>query len=296
LKRNEVNRFFSIRLKVNMHRLPPSSLPSSQSVYCTRCIRRLLLTVPPRRQSAFLTSSRSQPSNDVYTKRNLSQLAGPADVYSSQGWNALMHSQPPTGTITPSFPGISHDVLDKLFEHSPLWRTREEQIIYSPMLNSSDPEGIQKYLRQGSAIPKSTVDLLTILDALIAQDDLVRAATIVVSLRRQIDPTTPLSTLVYNKYLEGVVSSSIQNSGGVGKAIEWYKEMEANGVKADRTTFALLAKAAFSLASVCDGNRAARKFFGLWRSQGGEVGDLLCDLMFPQEEILRSLKVLYLEI
>jgi hypothetical protein len=201
-----------------------------------------------------------------------------------------MHSQPPAGTIAPSFPGITHDVLDKLFEKSPLWQTRDDQRMISPMINSADPEGIQKYLLQGSAVPKNTVELLTVLDALIAQDDLARAATVVASLRRQIDPSTPLSTLVYNKYLEGVVSSTIQNSGGVGKAFEWYREMEKNGVKTDRTTFALLSKAAFSLTSVGDGNRASRKIFGLWRTQGGELGDLLCDLMFPQEEILRSLK------
>jgi hypothetical protein len=193
--------------------------------------------------------------------------------------------------MTPSFPGITHDVLDKMFERSPLWQTREERRIISPTINSADPEGIQKYLLSGSPIPKNTVELLTVLDALIARDDLSRAATVVSSLKKHLDPSTPLSTLVYNKYMEGVVSSSIQKSGGVGKAMEWYQEMEKNGVKADRTTFALLSKAAFSLASVTDGNRAARRVFGLWRHQGGQVGDLLCDLMFPQEEILRSLKV-----
>ena len=277
-----------------MRRLPPSpSLPSPQGVHCSRCIRKHQVT-PFRRQSAFLATNRSQPqATDVYTKRNLSQLAGPIDLYSASHWNTLMHSQPPTGSITPAFPGITHDVLDKMFERSPLWQTREEQQrLITPTINSADPDGIQKYLLQGSPIPKNTVELLTVLDALIAQDDLSRAATVVASLRRHLDPSTPLSTLVYNKYLEGVViSSTIQNNAGVGKAIEWYQEMERNGVKADRTTFALLSKAAFSLASVSDGNRAARKFFGLWRSQGGEVGDLLCDLMFPQEEILRSLKV-----
>jgi hypothetical protein len=202
-----------------------------------------------------------------------------------------MHSQPPSGTSTPSFPGITHDVLDKMFERSPLWQTREELRIISPTINSADPEGIQKYLLSGSPIPKNTVELLTVLDALIARDDLSRAATVVSSLKRHLDPSMPLSTLVYNKYMEGVVSSSIQKSGGVGKALEWHKEMEMNGVKADRTTFALLSKAAFSLASVTDGNRAARRVFGLWRDQGGQIDDLLCDLMFPQEEILRSLKV-----
>ena len=75
------------------------------------------------------------------------------------------------------------------------------------------------------------------------------------------------------------------------ESVEIYVYIDLEALKADRTTFALLSKAAFSLASVADGNRVARKFFGLWRSQGGEVGDLLCDLMFPQEEILRSLKV-----
>ena len=276
-----------------MRRLSLSSpLHSQQGVHCSRCIRKRQLT-PFRRLSAFLASNRSQPPpTDVYTKRNLSQLAGSVDLYSGSQWNTLMHSQPPTGSITPAFPGITHDVLDKMFERSPLWQTREEQQrLITPTINSDDPDGIQKYLLQGSPIPKNTVELLTVLDALIAQDDLSRAATVVASLRRHLDPSTPLSTLVYNKYLEGVISSTMQNSAGVGKAIEWYQEMEQNGVKADRTTFALLLKAAFSLASVGDGNRAARKFFGLWRSQGGEVGDLLCDLMFPQEEILRSLKV-----
>ena len=180
-----------------------------------------------------------------------------------------------------------------MFERSPLWQNREERRIISPTINSGDPEGIQKYLLTGSPVPKNTVELLTVLDALISKDDLARAAVVVASLRKQLEPTAPLSTLVYNKYMEGVVSSSIHNSGGIGRALEWYQEMENNGVKADRTTFALLSKAAYSLGSVADGNRAARKVFKLWRHQGGEVGDLLCDLMFPQEEILRSLKVMF---
>ena len=191
----------------------------------------------------------------------------------------------------PSFPGITHDVLDKMFERSPLWQSMGERPLITPTINSADPDGVQKYLLQDSPVPKNTVELLTILDALIAKDDLSRAATVVGSLKRQLDPSTPLSTLVYNKYLEGVVSSSIQKNAGIGKAMEWFQEFGNNGVNADRTTFALLSKASFSLASVQDGNRAARKVFGLWRSQGGEVGDLLCDLMFPQEEISRSLKV-----
>jgi hypothetical protein len=204
-----------------------------------------------------------------------------------------MHTQPPTGTGTPSFPGISPDVLDKMFESSPLWQNAAERKLISPTINTQDPEGIQKYLLQGSPIPKNTVELLTVLDALIAKDDMGRAATVVASLKRHLDPGAPLSTLVYNKYLEGVISSSIQKNGGVGRAMEWYQEMCDNGVKADRTTFALLSKAAFSLTSLADANRAARKVFGMWTSQGGEVGDLLCDLMFPQEEIVRSLKVFY---
>jgi hypothetical protein len=203
-----------------------------------------------------------------------------------------MHSQPPTGTITPAFPGIAHDVLDKMFERSPLWQSHQEQQRFiTPSIDSADPDGIHKYLLQGSPIPKNTVELLTVLDALIAQDDLGRASTVVSSLKRQLDPSTPLSTLMYNKYLEGVIVSSIQKSAGIGAAFDLYNEMEKSGVEADRTTFALLLKGAFSLASVGDGNRVARKFFGLWRGQGGEIGDLLCDLMFPQEEILRSLKV-----
>src|SRR5579859_2830699 len=201
-----------------------------------------------------------------------------------------MHSNPPVGNLDTSFSGITHDVLDKMFERSPLWQSRDERRLITPTI-TTDAEGIQKYLLQGSPVPKNTVELLTVLDALIARDDLSRAAMIVASLKRQLEPSTPLSTLVYNKYLEGVVMSSIEKSGGVGNAMEWYQEMTNNGVKPDRTTFALLAKAAYSLASVQDGNRAARRVFGLWRNEGGEIGDLLCDLMFPQEEILRSLKV-----
>jgi hypothetical protein len=219
-------------------------------------------------------------------------LAGPVDFYAGPNFNALMHSQPPTGTFTPAFPGITSDVLDKMFERSPLWQKKEDQQLVSPVLNTGDPEGIQKYLLQGSPIPKNTVDLLTVLDALIAQDNLARAAMVVASLKRQLEPGTPLSTLVYNKYLEGVISSSIQKNAGIGRAMDWFQEMENNGVNGDRTTFALLSKAAFALTSVSDGNRAARKVFGLWRSQGGDIGDLLCDLMFPPEELLRSLKVL----
>lgn len=202
-----------------------------------------------------------------------------------------MHGNLQPGVLTPTFPGISHDVLDKMFERSPLWQRHDEGQLISPTINVADPGGIHKYLLRGSPIPKNTVDLLTVLDALIAHDDLARAATVIASLRRQLDPCTPLSTLVYNKYLEGLISSSIQNNGGVGKAMEWYQEMDTDGVKPDRTTFALLSKAAFSLASFTDGNRAARKIFGIWKQNGGQVGDLLCDLMFPQEEILRSLKV-----
>src|SRR5579859_7234674 len=201
-----------------------------------------------------------------------------------------MHSNPPVGNLDTSFSGITHDVLDKMFERSPLWQSRDERRLITPTI-TTDAEGIQKYLLQGSPVPKNTVELLTVLDALIAQDDLGRAAMVVASLKRQLDPSTPLSTLVYNKYLEGVISSSIQNSAGLGKAMDWFHDMTNDGVKADRTTFALLSKAAFSLGSAQDGNRAARKVFGLWRNQGGELGDLLCDLMFPQEEILRSLKV-----
>jgi len=182
-----------------------------------------------------------------------------------------------------------------MFERSPLWQKKEDQQLVSPVLNTGDPEGIQKYLLQGSPIPKNTVDLLTVLDALIAQDNLARAAMVVASLKRQLEPGTPLSTLVYNKYLEGVISSSIQKTAGIGRAMDWFQEMENNGVNGDRTTFALLSKAAFALTSVSDGNRAARKVFGLWRSQGGDIGDLLCDLMFPPEELLRSLKVLQFE-
>lgn len=277
-----------------MRRLSPSS---SGGVLCTRCVRRHRHAepeLPLRRQSAFLASNRPQQppsSTEVTTKRNLSQLAGPVDYYAGPNFNALMHSQPPSGTFTPAFPGITSDVLDKLFERSPLWQKKDDQRLISPVINTGDPEGIQKYLLQGSPIPKNTVDLLTVLDALIAQDNLARAASVVASLKRQLEPGTPLSTLVYNKYLEGVVSSTIQKNAGVSRAMEWFDEMESNGVNADRTTFALLAKAAFSLKSASDGNRAAKRVFGLWKERGGDVGDLLCDLMFPAEEILRSLKV-----
>ena len=199
---------------------------------------------------------------------------------------------PPTSSsetgLSP-FQPISQDALDKIFDR---WQpVRVDQGVLSPTLDAGDPQGVQKYLIQGSSVPKTTVDLLTVLDALIDQNDLARAATVLASLRRVLEPSTPLSTLVHNKYLQGIVGASIEKSAGVGKAMDWYQEMIDNGVKADRTTFALLSKAAFMLASVTDGNRAARKIFGLWRSQGGDIGDLLCDLMFPQEEILRSLKV-----
>ena len=274
-------RFFSSD-RFSMRRLPTSSLQSSVGIHCSRCIRH-------RQYSDAFRLSQS-PSYDVSKKRNLSQLSGSTDTCRGP-FNALLHSHPPTESITSAIPGITHDVLDKMFERSPLWQSPSDQRFIIPSLNSDDPEGVQKYLRQRSSVPKNTVELLTVLDALIAQDDLARAATVVASLRRQLDPNTPLSTLVYNKYLEGVISSSILKSGGIGRAMEWYQEMVKDGVKADRTTFALLAKVAFALASVSDGNRAARKIFGLWRSQGGEVGDLLCDLVFPQEEIIRSLKV-----
>jgi hypothetical protein len=275
-----------------MHRLP--SAPSPSSSLCARCIRRRPAVPRLHRQSAFLPQHRSQPSStptELSSKRNLSQLASPVNSYPGAGWNTLLHSNPPTESISPSFPGITHDVLDKMFERSPLWQTSQERQLISPTINTADPEGVQKYLLQGSPVPKNTVELLTVLDALIAQDDLGRAAMVVASLKKQLDPGTPLSTLVYNKYLEGVISSSIQNSAGIGKAMDWFHDMANDGVKADRTTYALLSKAALSLGSVQDGNRAARKVFGLWRNQGGEIGDLLCDLMFPQEEISRSLKV-----
>jgi len=275
-----------------MRRLPSSPSPSSS--LCARCIRRNPAVPRLHRQSAFLAQHRSQPSStppEPSSKRNLSQLASPVDAFSSASWNTLLHSSPPSDSISPSVQGITHDVLDKMFERSPLWQTSQERQLISPTINTADPEGVQKYLLQGSSVPKNTVELLTVLDALIAQDDLGRAAMVVASLKRQLDPSTPLSTLVYNKYLEGVISSSIQNSAGLGKAMDWFHDMTNDGVKADRTTFALLSKAAFSLGSAQDGNRAARKVFGLWRNQGGELGDLLCDLMFPQEEILRSLKV-----
>jgi len=279
-------------VECTMRRLP--SAPSTSSTLCNRCIRRHPAAPRLNRQSTFLAQHRSQsPSSaqDVSNRRNLSQLAGSIDGYSTSNWNALMHSNPPSETMSPSFPGITHEVLDKLFERSPLWQPIEERAIISPTINSDDPDGVQKYLLQGSPIPKNTVELLTVLDALIAKDDLGRAVMVVASLKKQLDPGTPLSTLVYNKYLEGVISSSIQKSAGIGKAMEWFQEMGKAGVKPDRTTFALLSKSAFSLGSVQDANRAARKVFGLWREQGGEMGDLLCDLMFPQEEIVRSLKV-----
>jgi hypothetical protein len=280
-----------------MRRIPPSQSISSSPFLCTRCLQSRRQPTLLRRGSAFLTSTRSPPSTpttDSSSKRNLSQLAGSVpDVFTTPNWNTLLHTQPPSGAITPSFPGISSDILDKMFESSPLWQSTEERKLISPSINTQDPEDIQKYLLRGSPIPKNTVDLLTVLDALIAKDDMARAVTVVASLKRQLDPGAPLSTLVYNKYLEGVICSSMQKNGGIGRAMEWYQEMNENGVKADRTTFALLSKAAFSLTSVSDANRAARKVFGLWRKQGGEVGDLLCDLMFPQEEIVRSLKVFH---
>lgn len=279
-----------------MRRLPPSSpLFPSPIVVCIRCMRRFKPILNPRHQSTFLTSGRSQqqsPSpNDVSAKRSLSQLAGAIDFSSGPNWNALMHSHPPIENLTPTFAGISHDVLDKLFEQSPLWRSHGDKRFITPTISVGDPDGIQKSLLQCSPIPKNTVELLTVLDALIAKDDLGRAAMVVASLKRHLDPSAPLSTLVYNKYLEGVVSSSIEKNAGIGKAMEWYQEMERGGVKADRTTFALLSKAAFSLSSITEGNRAARKIFWLWKSKGGVIADLLCDLMFPQEEVLRSLRV-----
>ena len=279
-----------------MRRLPTSPHPPTRYT-CIHCIRRRHPSLPYRRQSAFLAlpstaSSSSLKASDVLTKRNLSQFAGVEAGFAAPAWNALIPPTPSADTsLPPSLRGLNQDVLDKMFERTPLWQTTEHQRLISPTIDSGDPDGIQKYLIQGSSIPKNTVELLTVLDALVAQDDLARAATVVASLKRHLDPNTPLSTLVYNKYLEGVVSSTIQNSGGVGRAMEWFQEMMDNGVKADRTTFALLSKAALSLTSVTDGNRAARKVFGIWRSQGGDVGDLLCDLAFPQEEILRSLKV-----
>ena len=151
-------------------------------------------------------------------------------------------------------------------------RLEKNSRLITPTIDSADPDGIQKYLLQGSPIPKNTVELLTVLDALIAQDDLSRAATVVASLRRHLDPSTPLSTLVYNKYLEGVISSTIQNSAGVGKAMEWYQEMEQNGVKADRTTFALLSKAAFSLASVRRWKSCCSKVFWIMEKSGWRSG------------------------
>ena len=202
----------------------------------------------------------------------------------------VMHSRPSVAQFTP-FPVTTPEALDKIFERSYLWPTPEQRPLIIPTINAADPAGIENCLLKGTPVPKNTVELLTVLDALIAQDDLGRAASVVASLKRQLDPNTPLATLVYNKYLEGLVSQSVQKRAGIGKAMEWFQQMETNGVKPDRTTFALLAQVALSLTSVTDGNRAAKKVFGLWKSKGGEVGDLLCDLMFPQEEILRSLKV-----
>jgi hypothetical protein len=281
-----------------MHRLPSLPKPPSSRHVCIRCLVRRQISPPLRRPSAFLASTRSvnPPSQtpEVSPRRNLSQLAGVDSVFSPPAWNSLMSPTPSSDNgLLPAFQPVNQDVLDKIFER---WQpTRIEEGLISPTLDSSDPEGIQKYLIQGSSIPQNTVELLTVLDALIDQDDLPRAATVLASLKRVLDPSTPLSTLVYNKYMEGIVAATLQKNAGVGKAMDWFREMVDNGVKADRTTFALLSKAAFSLNSVMDGNRAARKVFGLWRSQGGDVGDLLCDIMFPQEEILRSLKVYSLD-
>jgi hypothetical protein len=284
-----------------MRRISSAPLRSSP-MQCVRCLRRQRLAVRQRplqrRESAFLACStppreRSPPPpapSDVTAKRNLSQAALAIDYYSGPGLNELMHWQQPASPTAPDIPGITHDVLDKVFERSPLWHPHEQPLL-APVMNTGDPHGIQKYLLKGSPIPKNTVELLTVLDVLIAREDLARAAMIVSSLKRQLDPGTPLSTLVYNKYLEGIISSSIKNSAGFDRADRWFKEMEGDGVSSDRTTFALLSKAAFSLSSIPDGNRAAKKYFQLWKGKGGEIGDLLCDLMFPQEEVLRSLTV-----
>jgi len=168
----------------------------------------------------------------------------------------------------------------------------DQRPLIRPSITSGDPEGVHKYLLKESSVPQNIIDCLNVLDALVAQDNLVRAANVVASLRRQLDPSSPLSTQVYNKYLEGLVGTSIEQKAGMGRAMEWYREMETNGVKADRTTFALLSKGALSLDSMTDANRSARKIFGIWRNQGGDMGDLLCDGMFPAEEVQRSLKVL----
>jgi len=267
---------------------------------CVRCLRRQRLAVlqhqqpfHQRRQSAFLAGSnqqhreRSAPSaSDVVAKRSLSQAAAAIDVSSGP---SLIWQQSASPT-TPSIPGISHDVLDKLFERSALYHPGEHPLL-TPTMNVGDSHGIQKYLLKRSPVPQKTVELLTVLNFLISQDDLARAAMIVSSLRRQIDPNTPLSTVVYNKYLEGIISSTIHNAAGFDKADRWFSDMVRDGVKPDRTTFALMLKAAFLLSSMPDGNRAARKYFQLWKEAGGEVADLLCDFQFPQEEILRSLTV-----
>jgi len=270
---------------------------------CVRCLRRQRLALlqqqehqhpfHQRRQSAFLAGSNKQhrersavSASDVAAKRGLSQAAAAIDV--SSGPSLIW--QQSTSPNTPSIPGISHDVLDKLFERSPLYHPGEHPLL-TPTMNIGDSHGIQKYLLKRSPVPQKTVELLTVLNFLISRDDLARAAMIVSSLRRQVDPNTPLSTVVYNKYLEGIISSTIHHAAGFDKADQWFSDMVRDGVKPDRTTFALMLKAAFSLSSIPDGNRAARKYFQLWNEAGGELADLLCDFQFPQEEILRSLTV-----
>ena len=278
-------------------------LLSSSPVQCVRCLRRQRLAllqqqgqqlpVQQRRLSAFLAGNnqqhreRSVPSaSDFAAKRSLSQASAAIDIFSGP---SLIWQQSASPT-TPSIPGISHDVLDKLFERSPLYHPGEHPLL-TPTMHAGDSHGIQKYLLKQSPVPQKTVELLTVLNFLIGQEDLGRAAMIVSSLRRQVDPNTPLSTVVYNKYLEGIISSTVQNAAGFDKADRWFSDMVRDGVNPDRTTFALMLKAAFSLSSMADGNRAARKYFQLWKEAGGEVADLLCDFQFPQEEILRSLTV-----
>jgi hypothetical protein len=201
-----------------------------------------------------------------------------------------MHWQQPAVPTPPPIPGIAHDVLDELFPRSSLWRPLDQPLL-APTMNSADPHGIHKYLVD-SPVPKSTVELLTMLNLLIGKEDLARAAMIVSTLKRQVDAKTPLATVVHNKYLEGIISCAIHNSAGIDQAERWFDEMESDRVKHDRTTFALMLRAAFSLSSMSSGNRAAKRYFQLWKKRGGDIGDLLCDFQYPQEEILRSLTVL----
>jgi hypothetical protein len=263
-----------------------STIPSrtSKSLICVQCALRRRIAFP-RRQSAFLAIQRTG-------KRNLSAMAGTnIDSLSTPTWLSSSGSVVPLPRQGSPINDITQDLLDRLYTPFPLERPSPGLI--APQINTSDPEGIQQFLIQGTSLPKNTVELLTLLDALVAQEDLVRAAKVVVSLNRQLNMATPLATLVYNKYLQGVVSTILAKNAGLGKAMDWYEQMVQVGVTPDRTTFALLAQAAYSLVSVTDGNRAAKKVFQLWLGQGGDMGELLSDILFPQKEIVRSLKVLF---